>query len=261
MGCIKILDPVYKKERYIEILISSGTPVHCKLKLCTFENFKSRLFNHCEICFPHHLECWRNLWQPVGLFSKINKFCLVILQQWGKNVQSVTKDTSEMWFCSHIRLFWWIICTTHTLKSHLSKVLYDKTAPAQMLWAFKLLKQESWTWFWMFSLLAVTTNYQMRSISFWAEVYWDRMDLESAALVSLCHPVVFIFLSSTAHMSCVTNSSDTMSSDVSGITEKALYLATMGADQKSGQQLHNWATPFLYFMFTMGLNQNPVVDT
>lgn len=50
-----------------------------------------------------------------------------------------------------------------------------------------------------------------------------------------------------------------MSSDVSGLTEKALYLATMRADQKSGQQLHKWATPFLYFMFRMGLNQNPVV--
>lgn len=185
------------------------------------------------------------------------------MQQWGKNVQSVTKDTSEMWFCSHIRLFWWIICTTHTLKSHLSKVLHDKTAPAQMLWAFKLLKQESWTWFWMFSLLAVTTKCYNEIRFFLGRSLLGQDGFRVCCLkkVSLCHPVVFIFLSSTAHVSCVTNSSHTTSSDVSGITEKALYLATMGADQKSGQQLHNWATPFLYFMFTMGLNQNPAVDT
>lgn len=46
-----------------------------------------------------------------------------------------------------------------------------------------------------------------------------------------------------------------MSSDVSGLTEKALYVPTMRADKNSGQQL-----TFLYFVFRMGLNQNPLVD-
>lgn len=34
----------------------------------------------------------------------------------------------------------------------------------------------------------------------------------------------------------------------------------MRAEQKSDQELHSWPTPFLYFVFRMGLNQNPVAD-
>lgn len=42
------------------------------------------------------------------------------------------------------------------------------------------------------------------------------------------------------------NSSNSRSSDVPGLNELALYLATMRADQKSGQQLHSQATPFFF---------------